>query len=112
MTPSTSAGLVFLLTVLVAQPAPARQPTWYVLAREDGCIDLKVLVKPERLPRTPDSPEDFARMKRERGEAAVLGQPRDLPPGLAGKVVQIDLGGGKAPVFVRREVCRSIAPGK
>lgn len=110
--PSTSTALVVLLTLLVAQPVLARQPTWYVLARDDGRIDLKVLVKAERLPRTPTSPEDFAHMKRERGESAVLAPPRDLPPALAGKVVQVDLGGGKAPVFVRAEVCRNIASGK
>ena len=98
--------LPFLL--LLAFPIAAQRPTWFVLAREDGCIELARLVKPERLPRAPVSPHDFAQMMRERGESVAVGPPANLPAELAGKVVQVKVGEWKAPVFVKDEVCRNI----
>lgn len=100
--------LLPLLLLLLTMPVAARQPAWFVLAHDDGCIDVKVLVKAEKLSRAPVSPEDFARMMRERGESVVVGPPADLPPELAGKVVQVRVGSWKAPVFMQDEVCRRI----
>jgi hypothetical protein len=47
--------LFFLLVFLAALPASARQTTWYVLAHDDGCVDLKLLVKAEKCTRPKDS---------------------------------------------------------
>jgi hypothetical protein len=104
--------LLFLLLLLVALPASAQQPTWYLLSREDGCIDLQILVKAEKLSRVPVSPEDFAMMMRERGNEVAVGPLADSPPDLIGKVVQVTIGTGKAPVFVTEEICRNIGQGR
>lgn len=101
-----------LLLLLAALPALAQQPAWYLFARDDGCVDLKLLVKAERLARAPVSPDDFARMMRERGEQVVVGPPPGFQPALAGKVVQVKVGEWKAPVFVTEEVCRNIDKGR
>jgi hypothetical protein len=100
---------LFLPLLFLALPTAAQRPTWFVLAREDGCIELARLVKPERLRRAPVSPEDFAQMMRERGESVVVGPPANLPAELAGKVVQVKVGSSKAPVFVTDAVCRNIS---
>jgi len=102
----------FLLLFLEALPASAQQTTWYVLAHDDGCVDLKLLVKAEKLSRAPVSPEDFAQMMRERGESVEVGLPAGFPPELAGKVVQVKVGKWKAPLFVKEEVCRNIDKGR
>src|SRR5688572_6748634 len=94
---SLSTALSSLLLTLVAVPASAQQPTWDVLAHDDGCIELRVLVKAEKLSRVPISPEDFAQMMRQRGELVVVGPPANLPSELAGKVVQVKVGSWKAP---------------
>lgn len=112
VSPLISPRFLFPLMLLSAMPAAAQQPAWYLLARDDGCVDLKLLVKAERLAREPASPDDFARMMRERGEQVVVGQPPGFPPELAGKVVQVKVGEWKAPVFVRAEVCSNLDPGK
>ncbi|MBP1753339.1 MAG: hypothetical protein H6Q57_2175 [Geobacteraceae bacterium] len=104
--------LFFLLAFLVALPASAQQTNWYVLAHDDGCVDLKLLVKAEKLSRAPVSPEDFAQMMRERGESVEVGLPAGFPPELAGKVVQVKVGKWKAPLFVKEEVCRNIDKGR
>ena len=99
---------LFPLLLLAALPAFAQQPAWYVFARDDGCVDTKLLVKAEKLPPAPASPDEFARMMRERGEQVVVGPPPGFPPELAGKVVQVKVGEWKAPVFVTAEVCRNL----
>jgi len=68
--------LIFLLLLVVAHPVSAQQPAWYLLSRDDGCVDLKILVKAERLSRLPVSPNDFAVMMRERGEEVTVGSRR------------------------------------
>lgn len=110
--PLTSPRFLFPLMLLAAMPASAQQPAWFLLAHDDGCVDLKLLVKAERLSRAPVSPEDFASMMRERGEQVVVGPPPGFPPELAGKVVQVKVGEWKAPVFVTGEVCRNIDKGR
>ena len=96
------------LVVLVALSAPAQPPTWYLLSREEGCVDPRILLEAERLPRVPASPEDYAQMMRQRGEKVTVGLPPDVPAEFNGKIVQVRVGsedGG--PVFVREEVCRT-----
>lgn len=101
---------LFILLILVAPPpSSAQQPTWYLLSREQGCIDLTILVEAERLPRVPTSPEDYAQMMRERGKDVSLELPKDVPAELEGEIVQVRVGnedGG--PVFAKAEVCRRI----
>lgn len=98
---------VALLVFLAALPVCAQQrAAWYLLAHADGCVDLGVLVKAEKLSRAPVSPEDFARMMRERGERVAVGPLPDAPAELSGKVVQVKVGDSKAPVFVKEEFCR------
>ena len=104
--------LLFFLLLLTALPAYAQPPTWYLLSHDDGCIDLRILVKAEKLSRVPVSPEDFARMMRERGKVVDVGPLADSPPELIGKVVQVKYGNGKAPVFVTEEICRNIDQGQ
>lgn len=97
------------LAILAVPPVFAQQSSWYVLSREDGCMDLNVLAKGEKLPRAPVSPEDFAKMMRERGETVSVGPPTNFPSELAGKVVQVNVGSSKAPIFVKGEICRNIS---
>jgi hypothetical protein len=97
-----------LLLVWVTTAVFAQQPTWYVFSREDGCLDLQVLAKIEKLSRTPESPDDFAQMLREQGEAVTIGKPSGFPAELTGQVVQVNVGSSKAPIFVKDEVCRNI----
>jgi hypothetical protein len=104
--------LIFLLLLIMAHPVSAQPPPWYLLSRDDGCVDLKILVKAERLSRLPVSPDDFASMMRERGEEVTVGPLADSPAEFIGKVVQVTVGNGKAPVFVTEEICRKIDPGK
>jgi hypothetical protein len=51
-------------------------------------------------------------MMRERGDEVSVGPLADSPPDLIGKVVQVTVGTGKAPVFVTEEICRKIGQGK
>jgi hypothetical protein len=104
--------LIFLLLLVVAHPVSAQQPAWYLLSRDDGCVDLKILVKAERLSRLPVSPDDFASMMRKRGEEVTVGPLADSPAEFIGKVVQVTVGNGKAPVFVTEDICRTIGQGK
>ena len=101
--------LLVLLVLLVPPPALAQQASWYLLSREEGCLDLRILAEMEKLPRTPTSPEDYAQMMRARGQVVSLELPKEVPAALEGKVVQVRVGnedGG--PVFVRDEVCRTL----
>jgi hypothetical protein len=100
------ARLVALLLVLVPLSASARQPTWYLLMHDDGCVNPELLVTAERLLRAPVSPEEFAQMMRERGEAVTIGQFADSPPGFSGQMIQVKYGNSKAPIFVTEEFCR------
>lgn len=98
-----------LLIILVSLPSSAQQATWYLLSREDGCIDLTNLVEVYKLPRAPTSPEDYAQMMRERGKNVSLELPDEIPSDFNGKIVQVkvdDEEGG--PAFATDEVCRKI----
>lgn len=98
-----------LLIVLVPPPGSGQQAAWFLLSREEGCVDLKILVEAEKLPRVPTSPEDYAQMMRERGQDVSLELPRDVPSEFNGRIVQVRIGNDDGgPVFVRDEVCRKL----
>jgi hypothetical protein len=103
---------LFLFLLLFPIPVSAQPPTWYVIARHDGCHELQVLVKMMNLKRAPVSPEDFAQMMRERGEQVVIGPlteaPNEIQPDIIGKIVQVQVGKRAAPIFVTEEICRNI----
>jgi len=101
---------VSLLALLaVSVHAGAQQADWQVFARDDGCVDARVLLRAERLPRVPTSPEDYARMLHERGEPATIGAPPGFPPELAGKVVQVRGAQGRGVLFARGDACRALS---
>lgn len=99
--------LIILLSLLVS-PAFGAEPEWFLLSREDGCLELELLVKREKLPKAPATPEEFAEMMRERGYHVTLGLPEGFPAELSGKVVLVKVRENMAPVFVREEICRQI----
>jgi hypothetical protein len=99
----------FILLVLVPPPGSAQQAAWFLLSREEGCVDLKILVEAEKLPRLPTSPEDYAQMMRERGKVVSLGLPKEVPADFTGKIVQVRTSGDEGgPVFATDEVCRKL----
>lgn len=102
-------SLLILLILLVPLPSPAQQATWYLLSREQGCVDLINLVQAQKLPRVPTSPEDYAQMMRERGKDVSLELPQDVPADFKGKIVQVRVSGDEGgPVFIKEEVCRKL----
>lgn len=103
-----------LLTLLLlgTATAAAQAAGWYLFARDDGCIDVDAVARREKLPRSPASPEDFANLMRERGETVVVGAPAGVSPELAGKLVQVQYGRGKALLFMKDEVCRNVEFGR
>ena len=102
-----------LLTfLLLSSTTYAAQAGWYLFARDDGCIEMQVIVRKEKLSRSPASPEDFAQMMRDRGESVIVSLPTGVSPDLAGKLVQVQFGGGKALLFVKDEMCRTAEFGK
>ena len=106
-------GMVVFMFIAYGTVLPAAsQPTWYLLAREAGCVDLQAMVRMAGLSRAPVSPENFAQMLRDRGEQVEVGLPEGFPQELAGKAVQVRYGNGKSPIFVQEEICRTIEKGK
>lgn len=100
---------LLILVALVPSAGSAQQPHWYLLSREQGCVELTTLVEAYSLPRAPTSPDDYAQMMRERGKKVTLGLPKEVPADFNGKIVQVRVGdddGG--PVFVTDEVCRKL----
>jgi hypothetical protein len=96
-----------LLAVLVTSSALAQQPTWYLMSREEGCVEPKELVDLGIVERAPVSPEDYAQMLRSRGKKVTLGLPPGFPSEFSGKIVQIKVGGEDGGVaFATEEVCR------
>jgi hypothetical protein len=81
---------------------------WSVLSRSEGCVPLDVIVRGDRLPRLPVSPDDYADMMRARGHTVTVDLPPGFPPDLAGKVVMVKVRDDRAPVFVRDDVCRQM----
>ena len=86
----------------------AATPSWSVMAREDGCTPLSVIVRGDRLAREPVSPEDYADMMRARGHQPTVGPPPALAPDLVGKVVMVKVRDDRALVFVRNDVCAQL----
>jgi hypothetical protein len=81
------------------------QETWMLLSRESGCVSVQILVKAERLPHAPTSPEDFAAMMRARNHQVTVGLPDGFPREMAGKAVMVKYAENRAPVFIRTELC-------
>lgn len=98
--------------LLLATAAHAANPEWHLFARDDGCTDMRIVVRMEKLSRAPVSPEDFAQMMRDRGESVVVGLPAGFPSDLEGKVVEVKYGGRRSLTFVKDEVCRTAEQGK
>ena len=96
---------ILVVTALSGMPA-AHAQEWMLLSRESGCVSLQLLVKMERLPQAPSSPDEFAAMMRARGHAASVGLPDGFPPDMAGKAVTVKYAENRAPVFLRAELCR------
>ncbi|MBI1734046.1 MAG: hypothetical protein HYR51_02625 [Candidatus Rokubacteria bacterium] len=96
---------------LVGDPAtrvPPAPGTWFVMSRSEGCVDLGVLMRGDRLPRVPISPDDYADMMRARGHQPTLGLPPGFPAAMAGKVVMVEIRSDRAPVFVHEEICTQV----
>ena len=85
-----------LLVVLMTLPASAQQPTWYVLSREEGCVESKYLVDLGIVSRAPVSPEDYAQMMRALGKKTTVVFPPGFPSEFNGKVVQVKVGSEEA----------------
>jgi hypothetical protein len=81
------------------------QETWMLLSRESGCAGLQLLVKMERLPHAPSSPDEFAAMMRARNHSVSVGLPDGFPREMAGKAVMVKYAENRAPIFVRSELC-------
>jgi hypothetical protein len=94
-----------LLVTLIPAPAAHAQETWMLLSRESGCVSLQLLVKMERLPHAPSTPEEFAAMMRARDRQVTVGLPDGFPPEMTGKVVMVKYAENRAPVFMRAELC-------
>ncbi|MFM9887787.1 MAG: hypothetical protein ACKVQT_32580 [Burkholderiales bacterium] len=99
--------LTFLLLFAVIIPAPAAhaQQEWMLLSRESGCGSLQMLMKMERLPQAPSSPDEFAAMMRARGHSVTVGLPEGFPNEMTGKAVMVKYAENRAPVFLRAELC-------
>ena len=97
-----------MLLGLFVVPAFGGEPKWFLLSREDGCVEVELLAKREKLPKTPATPDEFAKMMSKRGYLVTQGLPEGFPAELSGKVVLVRVRENMAPVFVREEICRQI----
>lgn len=90
----------------IALSAPiAQAQEWMLLSRESGCVSLQVLVKMEKLPQTPASPDDFAAMMRARHPSVTMALPDGFPREMNGRAVMVKYAGNRAPVFLRADLC-------
>lgn len=92
-------------SMAVPMPAALAQDAWMLLSRESGCVSLQLLVKMERLPHAPSSPEEFAAMMRARNHPVTVGLPDGFPREMAGKAVMVKYAENRMPIFVRAELC-------
>jgi hypothetical protein len=95
-----------LIAALMPAAAAHAQEAWMLLSRESGCVSLQMLVRMERLPQAPSSPEEFAAMMRARGHQVAVTLPDGFPKEMAGKAVMVKYAENRAPVFLREELCR------
>ncbi len=96
------------LIALTVLPAMAQQPDWYVFAHDDGCLELSVLNKRDRLSHTPISPEDYAQMMRAQGKRVIVEDDTDtFPSEFSGKIVNVQLDNTKAVLFVKSDLCKN-----
>ncbi|MDD5052859.1 MAG: hypothetical protein PHO27_09050 [Sulfuricurvum sp.] len=101
-----------LLIFLIYSMTYGANTNWYILARDDGCIDIQIIVRELKLSRTPISPEDFVQMMKERGENVTVDLPIGISPNLEGKLVQVRFGKAKSLLFVKDEICHGVEFGK
>jgi hypothetical protein len=97
--------LIFAVPFAVFSAMSHAQETWMLLSRESGCVSVQILVKAERLPHAPSSPEEFAAMMRARNHQVTMGLPEGFPREMAGKAVMVKYGENRAPVFMHAELC-------
>lgn len=101
--------LAFILGMSPAAWADA--PAWQLLSREEGCVPTSAIVRIERLPHAPVSPEDLVTMLRAQGRSAVITPVPGFPPEMAKEFVQVRLTDKTGPIFVRHESCARINAG-
>lgn len=102
-------ALTFILGMVPAAWADA--PAWQLLSREEGCVPTSAIVRSERLPHAPVSPEDLVAMLRAQGRSAEISPVPGFPPEMVKEFVQVRLSGGTGPVFARSETCARINAG-
>jgi hypothetical protein len=102
--------LVFFLLLGLGFSAPIAhgQETWMLLSRESGCGSLQMLMKMERLPQAPSTPDEFASMMRARGHTVTVTLPEGFPPDMVGKAVMVKYAESRAPIFVRADLCEKM----
>lgn len=95
------------LTLLLVLTAPllAEAADWQLLVREEGCIPTEAIVRREKLPRVPTSPEDFAAMLHAQGRTAEIGPVPEFPSDMAKDFVMVRLDKSRAIIFVRSAAC-------
>jgi hypothetical protein len=76
---------VLCFAAIVQMPHAHAQETWMLLSRESGCVSVQMLVKAERLPHAPSSPEEFAAMMRARNHQVIVGLLDGFPREMTGK---------------------------
>ena len=102
--------LPFLLAMTT--PFLAEASDWQLLSREEGCIPTETLVRGERLPHAPSSPEDLAAMLRAQGRTAEIVPVPGFPAEMAKDFVMVRMGNDGAPIFVRSHACARIDAGR
>jgi hypothetical protein len=101
-------SLLALALLVTLAPAAQAQQRWMLLSRESGCESLQGLVRMERLPHGPSSPDEFAAMMRARNHSVSVGLPDGFPREMTGKAVMVKYAENRAPNFVRSELCAAV----
>lgn len=103
--------LVLAFILGMNQSAWADAPAWQLLSREEGCVQTSALVRSERLPHAPVSPEDLVAMLRAQGRSAEIAPVPGFPPEMDRDFVLVRLSDGTGPIFALRESCARINAG-
>ncbi len=103
-----AAGIVCVLVGLVGMPG-ASEAEWMLMARHGGCVGLPAAAKRLETLQGVSEPGELAAKLRRQGVAVQTTE--TAVPG--GRVIELTAPTrGLAMVFVPRELCRSLAPGK
>jgi len=94
----------FMLTEVCA--AAASQ--WRLFVREGGCVAIEPLARRYGLATTPDTPEEFASMMREKGHSVTLALPDGFGSEFDGSVTGALIDNDKRPIFVKAEICDAL----